>query len=246
LKILIVSDIHGNFFAFDTVRNQVPHDMLVCCGDVVVDFPYPEECIRALKEMTSHCCIGNNDCFVAKDLTPSQHVKPPYLHYGAALDRTVELTQALISSESKTFLQGLPREHRFSVDGIAFYLNHTGPDLPIYQYIHLDTPLTELLRIYQDIQADIIVTGHTHIPYVKKIGGRLLINPGSIGESRDGDTRASYAVFDTETGQVELGRMAYDTAQTIDRLKELNFPNYSKFCLKHGCLPDDPDDDGSR
>ncbi len=245
MKILIISDIHGNYYALDAVLKQVSHDVLVCCGDIVVDFPYPEECITALRNMNAHCCIGNNDCFVADDLTPSHHVREPYLHYAEALDRGVELTHGLMSAESKSFLQGLSREHRFSINGLNFYLNHTGPDLPIYQYIHMDTSLSELLRVFQGIQTDVIITGHTHIPYVKKIGDRVLINPGSIGESRDGDTRASYATFETESAQVELGRLAYDVTQTRKRLIELNFPKYSLYCLKYGRLPEDPDDDGS-
>lgn len=245
MKILIISDIHGNFYALESVLKQVSHDALICCGDLVVDFPFPEECVTALRDRNSHICIGNNDCFVANNLTPSQHIKEPYLHYAAALDKMVELTHGLMSDESKAFLSDLSREHRISIDGISFYLNHTGPDLPIYQYIHLDTPLSELLEIYQDIHTEFIITGHTHIAYVKKVGNSVLINPGSVGEPRDGDVRAGYATFDTETGQVSLGRIAYDMTQTKERLKELNFPNYSSYCLKYGCLPENPDDDGS-
>ena len=86
-----------------------------------------------------------------------------------------------------------------------------------------------------------IFTGHTHIPYVKKLGDHILINPGSVGEPRDGDPRASFATFDTSTGQIELGRLVYDITETIRRLKELDFPYYSQFCLKNGFLPDSPD-----
>jgi putative phosphoesterase len=245
LKVLITSDIHGNFYALDSVLKQVSHDILICCGDMVIDFPYPEECITALRERNAHACIGNNDCFVADKLTPSQHVREPYLHYGAALDRAAALTQKLMSDASKAYLSGLSREHRFSVDGISFYMNHTGPGLPIYRYVHADTPLSELLQIYKNIQADVIVTGHTHIPYVKKLGDRMLINPGSVGESKDGDTRASFATFDTGTGQIELGKTGYDKSQTEQRLKKMNFPNYSLYCLKYGRWPENPDDDGS-
>ena len=245
MKILIISDIHGNFYALDSVLKQVSHDVLICCGDLIVDFPFPEECITALKDRNAHACIGNNDCFVADNLTPSQHVKEPYLHYGAALDKVVELTQQLMSAESKAYLSELSREHRFTIDGISFYLNHTGPDLPNTQYIHLETPLSELVQIYKNIQADVMITGHTHVPYVKKVGDSILINPGSIGESKDGDTRASFATFDTDTGQIELGKVGYDMAQTKQRLKKMNFPKYSLYYLKYGRLPENPDDDGA-
>lgn len=245
MKVLILSDIHGNFYALDAVLKQVSHDLLICCGDIVIDFPYPEECITALRDRNVHACIGNNDCFVADNLTPSQHIKEPYLHYGAALDKAAELTQQLMSAESKAYLSGLSREHCFSVDGISFYLNHTCPELPIYRYIHSDTPLSELLQIYKNIQADVLITGHTHIPYVKKLGDSVLINPGSIGESKDGDRRASFATFDTDTGQIELSKTGYDMTQTKQRLKEMNFPKYSLYYLKYGRWPKNPDDDGS-
>jgi putative phosphoesterase len=245
LKILILSDIHGNFYALDSVLKQVFHDMLICCGDLVVDFPFPEQCVSMLRDVNSHICIGNNDAWVAKNQMPSHHLKGLHHRYGAALDRSVELTRRLMSDESRTYLLKLPREDRFSIDGISFYMNHTGPDLPITRYLHSNTRLSELAGIYRNIRADIMITGHTHVPYVKKVGSGVLINPGSVGEPRDGDPRASFATFDTDTGQVELARLAYDREETKNRLEKLNFPRFSLHCLKHGRLPEDPDDDGS-
>jgi putative phosphoesterase len=245
LKVLILSDIHGNLHALEAVLQQVPHDLVVCCGDIVVDFPYPEECVTVLRERRSRCCLGNNDAFIAQDLTPSHHLRAPYLHYAEALDKVVELTQQLISADSKSFLQGLPRELRIAVDGRRFYLNHTGPGLPIHRYLQIDTPLSELRRIYSGTEADVLVTGHTHIPYVKQLGQKVLINPGSVGESRDGDPRASYATFDTGTGRAEHGRLAYDVQSTLERLAELDFPNYARYALRYGRLPENPDDSGA-
>ena len=116
-------------------------------------------------------------------------------------------------------------------------MNHTGPFLSLHHDLDLNTPRSELDKYYQDIQADVIFTGHTHVPYVKKLEDTILVNPGSVGEPRDGDPRASFATFDTITGQVRLGRIEYDMTETREILKKLNFPSYSLFCLENGFLP---------
>jgi predicted phosphodiesterase len=82
-----------------------------------------------------------------------------------------------------------------------------------------------------------MITGHTHIPYVRNFGDKILINPGSVGQPRDGDPRTSFAVFDTAAGRVELKRLEYDITETSRYLKKLNFPAYSLYCLKNGFLP---------
>ena len=114
--------------------------------------------------------------------------------------------------------------------------------MSLQHYIDLKTPYYELDKYFHDIKADVIFTGHTHIPYVKKIGDKILVNPGSVGEPRDGDPRASFATFDTVTGQVKLSRLEYDISETRKILKELGYPSYSLYCLENGCLPAEPAD----
>jgi predicted phosphodiesterase len=93
------------------------------------------------------------------------------------------------------------------------------------------------------VNADVIFTGHSHVPYIKRCGGKIVVNPGSVGEPRDGDPRASCALFDTVTGQIALIRVEYDAADTRARLKETGFPNFALFCLRTGFLPDDPNEE---
>jgi len=242
MKILIISDIHGNFHALERVTNEVGYDVAVCCGDLVVDYPFPEQCVRAVKGTVSRICLGNNDYTVAYNKKASDNLGAKYAHYAAALDRVTDLTAGMVSDDSKKYLLGLPREARFVLDGISFYMNHTVPNMPLHHYLDLTLPLSELNRYYEDVQADVILTGHTHVPYIKKCGNKILINPGSVGEPRDRDPRASFATLDTSTGQIAFGRLEYDTTETVQRLRELNFPPYSLFCLKNGYLPDNPDE----
>ena len=241
MKLLIISDIHGNYHALDCVMKNVKYDVLLCCGDLVVDYPFPEQCINALRDTCAHICSGNNDYIVANNQKASDHIEERYTHYATAIDRATDLTVGLISDDDMKYLLELPRECQFALDGVSFYMNHTGPHMSLHHYLDLNTPRSKLSTYYQDIKADVIFTGHTHIPYVKKLGDHILINPGSVGEPRDGDPRASFATFDTYTGQIELRRLVYDITETIRRLKELDFPYYSQFCLKNGFLPDSPD-----
>ena len=244
MKILIISDIHGNVHALAAVLKHAAHDALLCCGDLVVDYPFPGPCIRAVQAAGTHVCKGNNDDLVAKKEAASDHLSERWAHYAAAIDRAAALTQAAISDTDRQYLAGLPGECRFTVDGVSFYMNHTGPCLALNHYLDRNTSAAELDRIYRDIRTDVMVTGHTHVPYIKRINGRIVVNPGSVGEPRDGDPRASYATFDTTTGRIALERLAYDTTETRAKLKALDYPYYSLHCLQHGRLPENPDGDG--
>lgn len=237
---LIIADIHGNYHALDRVMKKVEFDILLCCGDLVVDYPFPEECINTLKASCTHMCLGNNDYNVAYGQKGSVYVGERYAHLAEDLDRATDLTIGLISADSRSYLKELPRECQFALDGISFYMNHTAPHMPLHHYLDLNTPQSELAKVYEDIQADVIFTGHTHLAYVKKFKNKFLINPGSVGEPRDGDPRASFAVFDSATGRIELGRLEYDPTETREFLRRLNFPHYSLFCLENGFLPPHP------
>ena len=236
--LLVISDVHGNYHALDSVMKEVKYDALLCCGDIVVDYPFPQQCIHTLKDSCAHICMGNNDYNVAYDQKASDYISQKYAHLAKDLDRNTDLTLELIGDDAKNYLRELPRECRFALDGVSFYMNHTVPHLPLHHYLDKNTPRSELAEYYQDIQADVIVTGHTHMPYIKNFRDKILVNPGSVGQSRDGDPRASFATFDTATGRIELKRLEYDITETSEYLKKLNFPAYSLYCLKNGFLPE--------
>ena len=240
MLVLIISDVHGNYHALDSVMREVKYDAMLCCGDIVVDYPFPQQCIRALKDSCIHICMGNNDYNVAYDQKASDTISQKYAHLAKDIDRNTDLTSERINDGARKYLRQLPRECRFVLDGISFYMNHTVPQLSVHHYLDKNTSRSELAEYYQEIRADVIVTGHTHIPYVKSFGDTILVNPGSVGQSRDGDPRASFATFDTTTRRLELGRLEYDIKKMSEYLKKLNFPAYSLFCLKNGVLPQYP------
>jgi putative phosphoesterase len=240
MKFLIVADIHGNYYALASVMKAVKFDVLLCCGDLVVDYPFPEQCIQALRATRGHICLGNNDDNVAYGRKTSAYLGERYAHLARDLDRATDLTAQLISAESRKYLMELPRECRFVLDGVSFYMNHTVPAMPLHHYLDANASTSELASYYKAIDADVMITGHTHTPYVKKLRDKILVNPGSVGEPRDGDARASFATFDSVTGRIELGRLEYDITETSDVLRQLNFPYYALFCLENGFLPNKP------
>jgi len=242
MKVLIVSDIHGNYYALEAVIKNVSFDVLLCSGDLVVGYPFPRECIDFIRKNCSYICTGNHDYAVAYNKKSYNKLPLKYRKYANALDRAKELTVDLLDKESIGYLRMLLRERKFLVDGITFYLNHTVPNLSLSYSLDPESPQSEIENHYKGIHADILITGHTHMPYVRKLKNKILINPGSVGEPRDGDPRAGFALLDTRTKQIELGRVEYDITETSLRLKKLNFPNYSLFCLQTGRLPDDPDE----
>ncbi len=238
MKILILSDIHGNLHALECVLNRTPHDLVICCGDLAVGYPFPEQCIRMLRRIGARVCMGNHDYVIAHGLKVHPELHNKYAHLATALARSTDLARECIGESGKSYLEKLPREQYVKVENIMLYMNHTVPELSLHHYIPPNALEQELIDYYDGIQADILITGHTHIPYVKKIGYRLLINPGSVGEPRDGDPRASFAVFDTVTGQVQLNRLTYDVSETLKALEELDYPDYSAYCLRCGSLPE--------
>ena len=241
MRVLIISDIHGNYYALKSVVENTQFDVLVCNGDLVMGYPFPMECIGSLRKRDAYTCMGNHDYAVAFDKRPHPNPPPNRVKYIPHLDRLKKLTIDLLDQASIHYLSLLSRENEFTVDGITFYQNHTVPNLSVTYTLDPESSQSEIENLYSNIHADILITGHTHIPYVKKIKDSILINPGSVGEPRDGDPRPSFAIFDTRTKQIELGRTEYDITGTILSLKKLNFPAYTLFCLKYGLLPEDPD-----
>lgn len=105
----------------------------------------------------------------------------------------------------------------------------------MYEYIKPDTPEADVLEMIEGVDADLIIIGHSHIPFIRHVGDVAIINPGSVGQPRDGDVRASCAVFDTQTQSVQIIRCEYDLDLVCQRIVE-NMPHADELVdiLKRG------------
>ena len=212
MKMLLISDIHGNWPALQAVLAAEPDaDQILCLGDLVNYGPQPAECVAwAMKTLTSEWLIqGNHDRAVGLDEDPRSSVP-----YKALATATQELSARVVSPEMKQFLANLQPLQRFKLNEIMCVACHAVPSDPLYTYL----PETASVPLWESElnginYPDFLFIGHTHKPTKTQFRRTLIVNPGSVGQPKDGDPRAAYAIW--EDGEVTLRRAAYDVEETI-------------------------------
>ncbi|MFO7990937.1 MAG: YfcE family phosphodiesterase [Thermoplasmata archaeon] len=221
MKTLLISDIHGNYEALKKVLTEEDYDRIYCMGDIVDYGPSPEECITEIADKVNIVIRGNHDNAVATgaDCGCGYEIKD--------LSEEVRgITKELLSEDSLKYLNDLPFEE---VEEDIFFTHASKGDL--YKYLKPETPEKEFSD-FSDVDQDILLLGHTHIPMDRTIDGKRYVNPGSLGQPRDGDPRASYAVL--EDGKVEFKRKRYDIEKVKKKLDEKGFPERTKRILEAG------------
>lgn len=228
MKLLLISDIHANKEALDAVL-KVPHDEVFCLGDIADYGPSPAECIDTIRKNGIEMVLGNHDAAVGTGIDCGCGYK--YKHLSIA---TREYTWESLTEEYLAFLRQLPFKVEKVIGGQRLYFTHGSPRSN-FEYIRPDTPDDEVLEMILGIDTDFIFTGHSHHPMVREIDGIKIINPGSVGQSRDGNPLASCAVFDTVTLETEIIRCEYDIESTCRKIRE-KMPNAEELIsiLKRG------------
>ncbi|MFN8440214.1 MAG: metallophosphoesterase family protein [Caldilineaceae bacterium] len=229
MKIGLIADIHGNIHALDRVVQELQQrrvELLLCAGDLVCYGAFPNEVIARLKALAIPTVLGNYDSAVAWNMasassTPSSLLTEPIKV--AAL----EWTKEQITDEHRQYLRSLPWTtwHRFG--STSLQMLHGGP-LKLDEWYGQEFPhrLTELA---EKTAVDILVIGHTHqqfaVEIVRTNGEKtLIINPGAVGRSIDGDPRAACAVLDLATRQIELLRVDYNLDAAIQAIASSGMP----------------------
>lgn len=216
MKILILSDIHGNIAALDAVREKA--DMVFCLGDLVNYGPYPSACIERIRGLTDKVVRGNHDNAVGRDMDCGCSVKYKELSNAGKI-----FTKAVLNAGEKDFLGNLPTSLHLETEGKRFVLSHGSPGGDMYKYLRPDVSDEHMKSELKDVRADIVFIGHTHLPMVREIDGVTVVNPGSVGQPRDGVPMASYAVW--EDGRIEIKRVHYDIEATVKGLQATNIPS---------------------
>ena len=232
MRILIISDIHANLIALDTVLAEAGSpDAVWCLGDLVGYGPSPNECVARVRALPNlKCLVGNHDKAVLGEIDIT-------IFNGDA--RTViEWTQREAASETLDYLRALPESDSHA----EFSLYHGSPRQPVWEYI-LDRWTAQ--QNFPLFTTRYCLVGHTHTPIVYREMGddtvcreeppdyrkprhlnsnRLIINPGSVGQPRDNNPAAAYAVLDTDRMVWEYRRVPYDVAATQARMRAANLP----------------------
>jgi putative phosphoesterase len=209
MRILVISDIHGNRAALEAVAT-VPHDAVICLGDIVGYGPDPAACTRWVQRHSGWTVQGNHDRAIGDEVPP--RCRPDFAWLAEAV---TPWTRSQLAPEDFTFLRGLPRWTVHVIDGVRVACVHARPSDPLYGYLPPDREVWA--RELESVVADLVLVGHTHLPLDFTIGRQRLVNPGSVGQPKDGDPRAAFAVV--VDGEPQLGRIEYDVEQTVAALK---------------------------
>ncbi len=233
MRILIVSDIHANWAALAAINE--PHDVCLCLGDLVDYGPDPASCVRWAMEHAHYAIRGNHDHGVAQGIAVSGEIGYRYLtrvsrpHMWDALD-----------AEERRYLLQLPLTQRITLGGKRIFMVHATPRDPLDEYLMKD-PQTWAKRVH-NVEADIVCVGHSHMQFNLSVEGMVILNPGSVGQPRDGDPRAAYAVI--QDNKIELKRVEYPIEETVSRVEASTLPQRAKQMIAHslrmGRLPDAP------
>jgi putative phosphoesterase len=218
VKLLIISDIHSNYEALLAVANAEKNaDQIWCLGDLVDYGPQPAEVVQWVRHHAQLCVRGNHDFALAfnEDCRCGKRFRQ--------LSRASrEMNRNLLTPEQVAYLQLLPETEEVVRENCRFRLAHATPSGNLYRYLVPGITDIELAGELEGILADVVFCGHTHFPMIRKVGNKLFVNPGSVGQPRDGNPRASYALWDD--GVVRLRRAKYDIGKTVDKLRASRLP----------------------
>jgi diadenosine tetraphosphatase ApaH/serine/threonine PP2A family protein phosphatase len=232
VRIAVISDIHGNWHALEAVLADVARqstDELWCLGDIVGYGPQPNRCVEGVRASANFSLIGNHD------LAAIGKIGVDDFSHDAA--ESARWTAGELDEEARGFLETLePKGERPGVE-----LFHASPRDPVSEYILSEPVVRDAL---DRTTAELVLVGHTHIPVallfsesgslagglahggseIELAGGRFLLNPGSVGQPRDGDPRAAYLLIDFEAHTAHYRRVPYDVEATQAEIREQGLP----------------------
>jgi putative phosphoesterase len=208
MKILLVADIHSNWPALQAIQESF--DACLVLGDIVDYGTDPGPCVDWVRRNATYAIRGNHDHAVVQQVAVRGGVGLKGL---AAAARPLQ--RELLNTSQLKYLTKLPVTQSFRLDGLSFLLVHATPRDPLDEYLGNDPDAWR--EVLQSVDADFVCVGHTHLPFEVNLGSTRVINPGSVGQPRDGDPRCSYAII--ERGNVKFHRVEYDIDATIRQMQ---------------------------
>lgn len=241
MRVLVISDIHANLTALEAVLEAAGEvDAVWCLGDLVGYGPDPNECIERVRWLPNlTCLIGNHDAAALGQIDVDA--------FNADARTSILWLQRVLTPANQEFLRALPE--KVVIGSVT--LAHGSPRNPVWEYI-LDTRVARVN--FEFFETPYCFVGHSHLPVLYqfpdsrpeiqltipeenqsiKLVSRTIINPGSVGQPRDRDPRAAYAIYDTETEIWEQHRVPYDIAAVQQRIHDAGLPERHAMRLAEG------------
>jgi diadenosine tetraphosphatase ApaH/serine/threonine PP2A family protein phosphatase len=240
-RIAVISDVHANWHALQAVLAAVDEegpDELWCLGDLVGYGPRPNPCCAAVAERADLCLVGNHDLGVLGELD--------LLDFAPEAVESARWTQKVLTDDARAFLRSLrPGGRREGVE-----LFHASPRDPVWEYVLSSEAAAAAFALTEE---PLVLVGHSHVPLAIALAGgsldgghapegaevtlggdRLLLNPGSVGQPRDGDPRAAWLVLDFRSRLASFRRTAYPVERTQAEIRERGLPDALAERLAHG------------
>jgi predicted phosphodiesterase len=247
----VISDIHANIEAYNTVIAHINENFpdvteILCPGDLTGYGPAPMETIEAvlLDERIKAITKGNHDHGIGSiggGGQDSSNVETYLANFNPYAQYAIRWHADIISTELKTFLYQLPHTRNYihqTFSEIQIAIIHGSPSFPLDEYILPGTKAQKDLFPFMELfEINVLLLGHTHIPFIdikKDEKNLLILNPGSIGQPRDKDSRASYAVIDLENFSAEIIRVEYDIDLVAKQIKKVGLPDFLSERLRKG------------
>ena len=217
MAVAIISDIHGNYTALRAVVKEINQrniQNVICLGDICGYYSQVNECIELVQDMTDKIVIGNHDKYIINN------TKCPHSN---SVNVCLDYQRKVLKSENIDWLRKFPTNAKY------FGINcvHGSWENNLDEYIK-DSSYFEGRKFIDKV----LISGHSHIPFIYKNDEYIYCNSGSVGQPRDGDYRASFAIFDNY--DFEIVRVAYDYSKTQHNMKQCGFDIYYYENLKYG------------
>jgi predicted phosphodiesterase len=242
MKVAVISDIHANRHAFEATLEAVAASdasELWCLGDLVGYGAEPDACVDLAREHAAVCLAGNHDMAVTGELSLEE--------FSTGASMAAQWTREVIAPENMEFLRGLRPQGKEGAVG----LYHASPRDPVWEYV-LSALLAELCMDAQDQRIGLIGHSHVALSFVRMEGelatgeprreltqldlahGEWLLNPGSVGQPRDGDPRASWLLLDLDEMEASFHRAEYDVAGAAAAIRAARLPDSLAERLEYG------------
>jgi putative phosphoesterase len=237
-KITIFGDIHANLPALDAVLEDMDQRGLpnrYCLGDLVGYGVYPNQVIEKIKQLQIPTLMGNYDQGVGNNSDDCGCAYRDAVSKALG-DQSIAWSNTHTQPENKEFLRQLPAHVTLQSDNRRILLVHGSPR-KINEYLYEGRPDRSFERLFDVAEADILVCGHTHIPYHRVLpSGRQVINAGSVGKPKDGDPRACYVVLEAQEEEVavEFIRVYYDVEAIAMAIENSDMPDEYAAMLRRG------------
>lgn len=232
MRIALISDVHSNQVALEAVLAALPpHDQLWCLGDTIGYGPRPNECLALVRERATQVLTGNHDLASLGVIS--------LVDFNSLARQANEWNNRQLKPDLRAYLRERPEKITTEPD---VTLAHASPRDPIWEYID-SIPIAR--ANFAHFSTRLCLVGHTHVPMLVELdqggqmqfghmqhgevslhqpGSRYIVNPGSVGQPRDGNPEAAYAIWDTDAATIEFRRIGYDVGATQKQMLHAGLP----------------------